>query len=296
MNRSSTWLLDCAANIYSQSGEDGIIAKILEIIPGKDKWCVEFGAWDGRFLSNTRNLILSLDYSAVLIEANRKKYTELRKTYASNKQVITLNRFVGFSETDNLDKILYETPIPHDFDFLSIDIDGNDYHVWKYCCDYKPKVVCIEFNPTIPNEVEFVQSANGKINQGSSLSALVKLGKAKGYELISVIKFNAFFVRSEYYPLFNIDDNCPEGLRTDRSAITYLFSGYDGKIFLEGAKCLPWHGVSIKQKRLQQVSKIFRRYPGTFGLLRKCLFYLYKTVKGEARQPVSSYLRKFFNA
>lgn len=294
MNRSPTWLLDYAANIYSQSGEDGIVARILEIIPDKDKWCVEFGAWDGRFLSNTRNLILSLGYSAVLIEANRKKYTKLQKTYASNEQVITVNRFVGFSETDNLDKILSEMPIPLDFDFLSIDIDGNDYHVWRYCCDYKPKVVCIEFNPTIPDEVEFVQSASGKINQGSSLSALAKLGKAKGYELISVIKFNAFFVRSEYYPLFNIDDNRPEVLRTDRSAVTYIFSGYDGKILLDGAKRLPWHRIPIKQNGFQQVPRIFRKYPGAFGPLRRYLFYLYRAVKGGFHQSVILFLQRFF--
>jgi hypothetical protein len=40
-------------NVYSQNGEDGIIDYILNKIPDKDNWCCEFGAWDGKYLSNT---------------------------------------------------------------------------------------------------------------------------------------------------------------------------------------------------------------------------------------------------
>nr|VFK56242.1 MAG: hypothetical protein BECKTUN1418F_GA0071002_10832 [Candidatus Kentron sp. TUN]VFK61659.1 MAG: hypothetical protein BECKTUN1418D_GA0071000_115613 [Candidatus Kentron sp. TUN]VFK62495.1 MAG: hypothetical protein BECKTUN1418E_GA0071001_10812 [Candidatus Kentron sp. TUN] len=69
MTRDPTWLLEYRRNVYSQTGEDGIIEKILDIIPRNDKWCVEFGAWDGSFLSNTRHLIEHKGFSAVLIEA-----------------------------------------------------------------------------------------------------------------------------------------------------------------------------------------------------------------------------------
>ncbi|RZB36739.1 MAG: hypothetical protein SRB2_01818 [Desulfobacteraceae bacterium Eth-SRB2] len=156
MNKSPTWLLDFKSDTYSQTGEDGIIKKILEIIPQNDKWCVDFGAWDGLYLSNTRNLIEAKCYSAILIEGNKIKFAELQKNYAQNKNVITINRFVGFENENNLDQILKMTPIQNDFDFLSIDIDGNDYHVWKAMSDYNPKIVCIEFNPTIPTEIEFI--------------------------------------------------------------------------------------------------------------------------------------------
>ena len=42
MKKISSWLLELKSNIYSQSGEDGIIQKILEMLPEKDKWC---GVW-----------------------------------------------------------------------------------------------------------------------------------------------------------------------------------------------------------------------------------------------------------
>ncbi len=43
------------------------------------------------------------------------------------------------------------------FDFLSIDIDGCDYHIFEQLELFTPKIICIEFNHMIPNEVEFVQ-------------------------------------------------------------------------------------------------------------------------------------------
>ena len=42
LTNKSEWLLDHKENVFSQLGEDGIINKILEIIPDKNKWCVEF--------------------------------------------------------------------------------------------------------------------------------------------------------------------------------------------------------------------------------------------------------------
>ena len=71
------YLLNFRSDIKSQFGEDGIIEKIFEIIPLSDRWCVEFGAWDGQHHSNSWNLINNKDYSGVLIEANPGKFAEL---------------------------------------------------------------------------------------------------------------------------------------------------------------------------------------------------------------------------
>jgi hypothetical protein len=244
------------------------------MLPSNDKWCVEFGAWDGQHASNVCNLIQNEGYSAVLIESDKKKFAELQKNYKGKKNVITVNKFVGFEDKDNLDHILKMTPTPLDFDFLSIDIDGNDYHAWKAISKYQPKVVCIEFNPTIPTEVSFVQPANPVINQGASLLPLVELGKAKGYELVSVLPYNAFFVKAGYFTLFGIADNAPATLRTDLDSITYLFSGYDGKIFLRGNLKLPWHNIELRESRVQHLPRFLRKYPPNYGRGDKIMFAL----------------------
>lgn len=276
MGKSATWLLDHQARTYSQSGEDGIIEKILETLPERDRWCVEFGALDGTSLSNTRNLIEHADYSAVLIEASKARFKELESNYSHTEKVTTLNRFVGFSVNDNLDYVLAGVSIPSNFDFLSIDIDGNDYHVWKSSLRFSPKVVCIEFNQTIPNEVKFIQPADPKVTQGSSLSALVDLGKEKGYELVCVEGVNAFFVKSQYFPLFEIDDNSVTALRIDLNAVTYLFIGYDGTIFLRGQKAMPWHcRLPLKASSMQRLPKPLRKFSDNYNFVERLAFGAY---------------------
>lgn len=296
MEKKSDWLLEFKKNIYSQRGEDGIIEKILEILPENDKWCVEFGAWDGIYLSNVRNLIEQAGYSAILIENSKKKFNELRKNCSEYENVIAINAFVGFSDNNNLDEILKNTPIPVDFDFLSIDVDGNDYHIWKAISKYYPKVVCIEFNPTIPTEIRFVQAADPYVNQGASLLALVELGKEKGYELISVTDLNAFFVKSEYFPLFRIEDNSPFILRKSLDGVTYLFSGYDGKIFLSGCQMLCWHNIKIKQSKIQQLPKFLQKFPGNYNIIEKFLFVIHQLFQNPRPtvKKIISHLTKFY--
>jgi len=276
-------LIDFAGNINSQTGEDGIIQKIFSIIPPRPKWAVEFGAWDGKYLSNTCCLVEREDFRAVFIEADRARFLELNKIYDNNDNVCCINGFVGFHENDNLDSILRPIDIPTNFAILSIDIDGNDYHVWKAINRLKPMVVCIEYNPSIATGVRFVQPMDPAINWGSSISSITELGKEKGYELVAITLLNAIFVKTEYYSLFDIDDNTPEKLRYDTSCVTHVFSGYDGQIIISGSGILPQHGISIGS-RIKQLPKYFRSYPGNFSFLKMLLFKMYRRIVNNGRQ------------
>jgi hypothetical protein len=270
-------LLDYSINVHSQTGEDGILSKILEMLPSTDRWCVEFGAWDGQYLSNTFNLIANQGYSGILIEGDQKRYEDLQKKSTGNDKITILNQYVGFERHNGLDVILKNTPIPKSFDLLSIDVDGNDYHIWKALEDYTPKIVCIEFNPTIPTGVEFVQTADYRINQGSSLTSIVDLAKLKGYELVAVTRINAIFVLAELFHCLNISKNDPFALREDISDVTFIFSGYDGTVFLAGAQALPWHNISY-ESRLKQLPKTFRIYPGNYTSRQSFWFNWFRKV------------------
>lgn len=231
METKSLWLLDFQQKNTSQCGEDGIIEKILDLIPEKDGWCVEFGAWDGLYLSNTLNLIPNHGYKAVLLEGDPVKFRELTRNFSNNSGVIPIQAMVCFSLNHSLDHVLRETNIPLDFDLLSIDIDGNDYHVWSAICTYRPKVLCIEFNSTIATGVEFIQKADARLNHGSSLSSLVSLGTSMGYELVCVTEHNAFFVLRSLFHLFSYQitslrfcEYTMSGCRTSSRAMMAPFS------------------------------------------------------------------------
>lgn len=269
-------LLQYAGNVFSQFGEDGIIEKIVSTLP-VSKWCVEFGAWEGKHLSNTHLLLSQKGWSGVLIESDPRKFKELCVTYRGNERVTCVNRRVAFEGEDVLDKILAETPVPPDFDILSIDIDGNDYHVWKSLVRYRPKLVVIEFNNTIPNCVEFVQKADESVNQGSSLLALCRLGESKRYELIAVTDFNAFFVDADYFPLFSISDNSPETMNHPQRYVTHVFQLMDGTLAWSGNLKLLWHGIDMKPEKLQVLPRALRYFPETRpSFLRRYLFKLYR--------------------
>ena len=171
-------------NIHSQFGEDGVILEILRRIDTAissftlDRWCVEFGAWDGISGSNPYNLIRNFGYRGVLIEPEDAKFKGLVSNLADSKHY-KIKEYVGLEFTNKLDSILHRTEIPYNFDFLSIDIDGMDFYIWKSLENYRPKIVCIEFNPTIPEHIFFVQPPVFALSQGSSPLSLIGLAKEK---------------------------------------------------------------------------------------------------------------------
>ena len=266
-------------NVFSQSGEDGILEKALGIIPSRDRWCVEFGAWDGQCYSNTCNLVQHHGYSAVLIEGNPAKMGELREFCGRFPKAIPVCAMVGWDGPNRLDALLSAAKIPADFDLLSIDIDGNDYHVWEALRDFRPKLLVVEYNPTMANEVDFVQPASPELAYGTSLTALVRLGLAKGYELVAVTKLNAIFVDRKYFPAFGIPANSPELMREDQSRVTHIFFGYDGTVFIRGYGKTPWQGVKLHEHSVQILPRWLRGWEESPTPFKKALIRCYSSLK-----------------
>ena len=52
----------------------------------------------------------------------------------------------AFVDAENVNSLFAQYGVPKQFDLLSIDIDGNDYWVWKAIEDFTPRVVVIEYN------------------------------------------------------------------------------------------------------------------------------------------------------
>lgn len=272
-------LLSYNKNITSEHGEDGVIQKIFEIIGEGGKWCVDLGALNGVHGSNVWYLIKKKGWKGVLIEADKTYFERLQKEYTDAKDVHCINSFVSFEGNDSLDEIFSRTPLPKTFDLFSLDIDGNEYHLWDSLKDYRPRVMVVEFNPTIPNEVLFIQPRDMRVFQGSSLKAFVDLAKSKGYELVAANEVNAFFVLRELFPKFSISDNSIEALHADRKYETKLFQLYDGTLCISGYDRLLWHNLPISAKKLQILSRRKRKYPAKIsdnGRVRKLKYWVRK--------------------
>lgn len=92
-----------------------------------------------------------------------------------------------------------------ELDLLSIDIDGNDYHVLGAIRSLRPRVLVIEYNGKFPPPMDLVlpydpaHRWDGTDYAGNSLQAIANLAKRCGYRLVgtNITGVNAFFVRSD---------------------------------------------------------------------------------------------------
>jgi hypothetical protein len=218
-----------AFNITSQSGEDGIIEEIFNRIGTRHSICVEFGAWDGIHFSNTFNLWHNKNWKAILIEGDAEKYKQLVENVKDFPHVRALNVWIENTGKNSLDNILQRESLPEDFDLLSIDIDGDDYYVFESLKIFKPRLILIEFNHTIPLPLEIVQGPGEYF--GASAMSLYKLAQSKGYKLCAITSGNLFFIRNDEYEKLNIPHLEIEELVLN-DQITHVISAYDGRLFL----------------------------------------------------------------
>jgi hypothetical protein len=187
-------LLSYQYNVTSQGGEDGIIEEICNRLNIRTGYFVEFGAWDGKYLSNTYNL-LRKGWRGLYIEGDEQKYLDLLNTKKEfPRQIETICAFVDYEGENTLDNILSRTATPKDFELISIDIDSYDWQVWYSLCNYHPKIVVIEGNTEVPPGVWQINEDG--VTAGASFTALVSLGEYKGYKLVCH-NGNLFFVKKE---------------------------------------------------------------------------------------------------
>lgn len=199
-------LTEYKENVYSQNGEDGVLREVFKRLNITKGQACEFGAWDGRHLSNTWHL-LEQGWEGCLIEGDLEKIKSLNKnTKSHNVKTWNIGKFVDphFGDENCLDNLLSSTPIKEDFDLLSIDVDGPDYYIWKSLTNYKPKVVVIECSGNYDEYIIYRFGAVHKRDKDGSTAfqPLVDLGKEKGYTLVCDTG-NLIFVADKYKDLFN---------------------------------------------------------------------------------------------
>lgn len=246
-------------DVHSQCGEDGLLEYVLEHLPGCPRYFVEFGAWDGLHLSNCARLA-EQGWAGCFIEGEPKRAQDAMRNYAQVPRVTVKAAYVMPTGDGSLDQLLRGTDCPGEFGVLSIDIDGNDYHVWKHLSAYRPLVVIVEFNPTIPVQVEFVQAMDPDVHQGCSLAALHALAEEKGYLLAGATDLNAVFVRADAARAAGLPQYAPVQVKTTQLE-TQVFHGYDGSVHVAGYPELVWHGVPIRAEAWQLLPAELRRFP-----------------------------------
>ena len=180
-------ITDFERKIHSQNGEDGIINAIFSKIGTTNRYFVEFGVEDGTEC-NTRYLKEKKGWNGLLMDGRANPGTEIKQ---------------AFITAENIESLFDRYGVPTCFDLLSIDLDLNDFWVWKAIVSRNPRVVIIEYNSSFPLHQKKVVPYNatgiwdGSNHFGASLGAMVMLGREKGYRLVGCENrgINAFFVQ-----------------------------------------------------------------------------------------------------
>ncbi|MFN0194205.1 MAG: hypothetical protein ACKVP5_19905 [Aestuariivirga sp.] len=237
-NPDSQKLSKMASKATSESGEDGILSYLFDLIGTQTSWCAELGSGNGKRASNISNLLRVYGWSGLQIERKPENYAALRKAFDGVPGARQVCRAVGFEfGVDGLDDVLTEICAPRQFDLLSITVRSCTWHFWDSVIDFAPRVVAIRHNPTIPIDVDFVQDCDMSIKQGCSLAALVRLARLKQYELAAVTSAHAIFVTRSEFDALGIADNSISAMW--KGAPGRIFCGYDLKFYHTMGR-IPW--------------------------------------------------------
>jgi hypothetical protein len=197
-------LADTEFSVFSQFGDDGIIQFLIKVIKPENDFFVEFGV-ENYLESNTRFLLQNNNWSGFVMDGSKTNVDFIKKQdfyWRHNLKVIA-----AFVTVENIDLLLKD--IPKNIGLMHIDIDGNDYWIWKAIKETTADIVIIEYNSvfgseraiTVPYYADFKRTEYHYSNlyAGASLTALCDLGDEKGYYFIGSNRAgnNAYFIKKE---------------------------------------------------------------------------------------------------
>lgn len=223
--------------VFSQWGDDGIIQYLIHKLDFEHKTFVEFGV-ENYLEANSKFLLINNNWSGYVLDGSTSNVEQIKNSSLYWKYKLKVKD--AFITAENINQLLQESSFGENIGILSIDIDGNDYWIWK-TIEIKPIVVIVEYNSvfgaqnpwTIPYQADFVRNKAhfSNLYYGTSLLSLFNLAKEKGYAFIGCngAGNNAYFVRNDKLNGL-IPKSCEEGFvdayfresRNIEQQLTYL--------------------------------------------------------------------------
>jgi len=210
---------DYELKIFSQFGEDGIIDYLIKSLKIEEKNFIEFGV-ENYEEANTRFLLESRNWSGLIFDSSKEHINFIKgKNYYWRQNLIAKCEFIT---SENINSLIQEHNGDREVGLLSIDVDGNDYWIWKAINGIIPKIVVIEYNARLgkkksivtPYKKDFnrIKEHHSSIYFGASLIAIYKLAKEKNYSLVgtNINGSNAFCVHNDVLKNSNIKSLSPE--------------------------------------------------------------------------------------
>jgi hypothetical protein len=179
----------------SQTNESGFVDALVNAIPVRRRFFVEFGIGPG---PDDASYERGLEGNCVDL-AGRGWQGLFLDGSDHPEQLGVRKEFITYR---NINRVLAKHQVPEDFAIISIDVDGQEYWIWR-ALKYRPEIAIVEYNTELPADASVTVPCDpgfrwdGTNYHGASLRALYELGLGKGYTLVHGNRVNAFFVRSD---------------------------------------------------------------------------------------------------
>ena len=193
--------------VFSQWGDDGIIQYLINYLDIKNKVFIEFGVED-YLESNTRFLLINNNWSGLIMDGSESNISKIKQNDIYWKHDLIAK--TAFITEENVNQLISEEGIKGNIGLLHIDIDGNDYWIWKALKIVDPIIMIVEYNSvfgyeraiTIPYQADFINSTAhySYLYFGTSILSLCDLAEEKGYAFVGSNSAgnNAYFVKKEF--------------------------------------------------------------------------------------------------
>jgi hypothetical protein len=198
---------------FSEFEEDGHLLYLLTLAGSASRTVVEISSQDGRTCMAT-NLLVHHQWRGFLFDGDPVWVGEGQRFFANHPATRALPpvmRSEWFTR-DNVNRVLASAGVPDEVDVLSLDIDGNDLHLWN-AMTMRPRILICEFNNAVPSELSLTipyrpdfnyaaQPSDQAFFRSASLAAYVAVSRRKGYRLVGMnaYGFNAIFLRDDVLP------------------------------------------------------------------------------------------------
>jgi hypothetical protein len=192
--------------VFSQWGEDGIIEWLVAHVGVPNQRFVEFGVESFRE-ANCRFLLKNRGWKGLVLDGDEKNIAAIKSEPDYWRHDLTAKS--AFITVDNIDALIREAGFGGPLGILSIDIDGNDYWIWKVITSVQPAIVICEYNAVLGDTRPIVVPYDSSFQRlkahysgqyfGASIAALKYLAQEKGYAFVGTNAngVNAFFVKEE---------------------------------------------------------------------------------------------------
>lgn len=199
-------LEDVEFRAFSRWGEDGIIDWLADHVSITNHRFIEFGVGNLEEL-NCRFLLQNRNWKGLVFNNSATNIQRLRNSVLFWQHDLTAGR--AFLTAENINDLICDAGFAGPIGILSIDINGNDYWVWKAIDCVDPAIVICEYNAVlgdtrpvlVPYDPTFerLKLHHSGRHCGASIGALQTLAREKRYTFVGSYSngVDAFFVRTD---------------------------------------------------------------------------------------------------